>query len=451
MKKSIMKAGFFVVCILFLGVLTQCDRESSQPLAEATTETTEEKHVARGPSSEKEEKEEEVSDLDRPLEELFSETCEHKKLTYQCDICRYEIGVVKVEQSLIEKGLIKLGKTILAPFEEKLSLTGEIQFNKLQTAALSPPVSGRLTEVFVDIGDEVKKSSRLFKIESFELAEAESEYLKTKALFSLAKSDYERQTKLREAKINSEREFLNSSQSYEITRIQLNNAAQKLVRLGLMESDIAALGNGDSHNNLGRLTFRSPVSGTILQIKASLGEWVTADREVFVVGDISTLWVWVDIHEKDLKKVMQHYKRNDLRTVVEVDAFEGEEFLANLDSIAVTMDETSRTVKARVSIENHNKELRPGMFAYIKVYLPRSDNVIIVPKTAVLSDERRDFVFIRYKEDYYVRREVLLGERFAESVEVKKGLKVGDEIVIGGSFLLKSDVLRSKMGAGCAD
>jgi cobalt-zinc-cadmium efflux system membrane fusion protein len=76
---------------------------------------------------------------------------------------------------------------------------------------------------------------------------------------------------------------------------------------------------------------------------------------------------------------------------------------------------------------------------------------IAIPKVALLSDEGNDFVFKHLKDDYYVRRPVKKGREFDDSVEVVDGLKVGETIISDGSFLLKSDVLRSKMGAGCAD
>jgi len=91
------------------------------------------------------------------------------------------------------------------------------------------------------------------------------------------------------------------------------------------------------------------------------------------------------------------------------------------------------------------------MFGEVKLYLPIGGKTLAVPSNAVLSDEGREFVFVRYREDYFVRRPVTTGRRFAGFIEVLRGLTLGQEVVETGAFLLKSDVLRSKMGAGCAD
>ena len=85
------------------------------------------------------------------------------------------------------------------------------------------------------------------------------------------------------------------------------------------------------------------------------------------------------------------------------------------------------------------------------LFLPGTDETLAVPKAAVLEDEGRSFVFVHYQGEYYVRRPVVRGRTWAGWVEIKKGLEPSQVVVVEGAFLMKSDVLRSKMGAGCAD
>jgi cobalt-zinc-cadmium efflux system membrane fusion protein len=115
------------------------------------------------------------------------------------------------------------------------------------------------------------------------------------------------------------------------------------------------------------------------------------------------------------------------------------------------MDESSRTVKVRVQVKNADGRLLAGMFAAVNLFLPGRDETLAVPRHAVLDDEGRSFVFIHYQGDYYVRRPVIPGQRWAGWVEIEKGLEPSQIVVTEGAFLMKSDVLRSKMGAGCAD
>jgi len=115
------------------------------------------------------------------------------------------------------------------------------------------------------------------------------------------------------------------------------------------------------------------------------------------------------------------------------------------------MHEQTRTVRARITVSNSEGLLRPGMFVNVKLLLPGGENVVTVPKVAVLADEGRTFVFVHKEGDYWIRRPVTLGETFGDQVIIRNGLTSGQKIIADGSFLLKSDVLRKKMGAGCAD
>ena len=110
-------------------------------------------------------------------------------------------------------------------------------------------------------------------------------------------------------------------------------------------------------------------------------------------------------------------------------------------------------VKVRATIENPDRALRPGMFCEATINLGdgQVEEVLAVPRSAVLSDEGKDFVFKHWKGDFFVRQDVRKGREFFGVVELLEGLEGGETVVADGAFLLKSDVLREKMGAGCAD
>jgi cobalt-zinc-cadmium efflux system membrane fusion protein len=118
--------------------------------------------------------------------------------------------------------------------------------------------------------------------------------------------------------------------------------------------------------------------------------------------------------------------------------------------VAGTLDEATRTARARVVVPNAERLLRAGMFATVTILAGAADAGVALPEEAILEDEGRSFVFVRAEGPYFVRRPVTVGRTFAGWAEVT-GIAAGDEVVSKGAFLLKSDVLRSKMGAGCAD
>ena len=115
------------------------------------------------------------------------------------------------------------------------------------------------------------------------------------------------------------------------------------------------------------------------------------------------------------------------------------------------MTESSRTVKARINVPNPEGRLLAGMFAQVKIFISGDQQVLAVPSKSVLEDEGRAFVFVHHEGDYWMRRPVSSGRTFAGMTEITRGLTGSEVVVANGAFLLKSDVLRSKMGAGCAD
>ncbi len=172
---------------------------------------------------------------------------------------------------------------------------------------------------------------------------------------------------------------------------------------------------------------------------------------LLTLGDSSAVWVWANLYEGDMAGMKRAQSDGRLSASVAVKGYPGEEFPGTVDFLSPAMDESSRTVKVRVEVPNPDGRLLAGMFATVEVFLPGQEEALVVPAGAVLEDEGRSFLFVHHHGDYYIRRPVTPGRLWDRWVEVKQGLSGGETVVADGSFLLKSDVLRSKMGAGCAD
>lgn len=423
--------------------------------AEATLSQAADEHVGDGRAGDEhaeggDHHHEGGSDLDQEPGELFAAKCEHGVYTYQCEECRYEVGVVKVPLDLIEEGLIDTAVVQRRSFGTSVELTGEIHFDERKIAHLGPRLPGIVRRVFVDLGQSASGGDPLIEIDSPELAEAQAAYLEALAEYRLARRNYERQSELREAKISSEREFFEAGQSLETAEISSNSGRQRLLRLGITESEIARLEREGIAGATGRYLLKAPFAGEVLELHAVRGERVELDRELALFGSTETLWVWVDLYESYLGAVSMAQVEGGIEATVSVQAYPEETFKGLVDFIGSTMNETTRTVKARVTLENDEGKLRPGMFATVSLVFGDGGNGAAVPSSAVLSDEGRDFVFIRYLDDYFLRRQVRMGRMTGDFVEIVEGLSPGQTIATRGSFLLKSDVLRSKMGEGCA-
>ncbi|MBS1109220.1 MAG: efflux transporter, family, subunit [Anaeromyxobacteraceae bacterium] len=391
------------------------------------------------------------SDLDRPVEELFAETCEHDRKAHACDECRYQVGVVRVPEDLLKEGLVKTSTVARRPLETPVPLTGEVRFAERKVTHLSPRAEGVIRKVLVALGEKVTAGQPLLEMESATLGEAESSYLESEATLRLSRKALDRQAALREEGISSEKEFLAARQEAESAGIRAQAASDRLRRLGLGQGEIDGLGKAGPAGVQGRLVLRAPAAGTILDMHAVPGEAARPDQNVFTIGDLSQMWVWADVYEGQVRQVLAHEHHGDMRATVTAKAFPGEVFPASVDFVAPSMDEKTRTLKVRVGVPNPKGKLRAGMFVNVELYLPSGPDALVIPRAALLADEGRSFVFVRHQGEYWVRRPVETGRASGGQVEITKGLAGGETVATEGCFLLKSDVLRSKMGAGCAD
>lgn len=376
-----------------------------------------------------------ASDLDRSLDDLFAASCEHGGRTFACDECRYEVGVVRAPASLFAEGLLQTQRPRREAVQVPLVLTGEVRFDERRVTHVSPPVDGVVRKVHVTLGDQVRRGQPLVDLECAAAADAQAAYREAQSLLHLATGNHERAVMLRDKQISSQREFLVADQELEAARIRVDAAAARLRQVGA-EADDAA----------GQVVLCAPADGTVLSLHAVAGEMVSPGEPLATVGDNGAVWVWADVYERDLAQV----GGGGAAATVAVKAYPGERFPGTVGFVSPAMDEASRTVKVRVDVDNPRRRLLAGMFATIEILLPSTEAALSLPRDAVLEDEGRAFVFVHHHDDFFVRRPVTTGRAWADRIEVA-GLAGDETVVADGAFLLKSDVLRSKMGAGCAD
>ncbi len=388
-------------------------------------------------------------DLDQSVESLLAQRCEHDLPAYRCEECRYEVGIAQVPPELIASGLVEVVEIAPGPLTAEIELSGEIQFDERLVVHLGPSAPGIVRRAAVDLGQSVAAGDLLVELESTELGEAQADFLEARAAERVAERALGRQNELRAAQITSEREHLEAVQRHEEARIRAQAVRQALARYGLTGEEIAALERDGLSATTGVLRLRAPLAGEVLALHATRGERVEAGAEVIQIGDASSLWVWVDLYEDQLA-ALRGAQLAGAPASITVRAYPGERFPGRLDFVGRVMDATTRTVRARVTVPNPTGELRPGMFARVRLTAGPTTRGLAVPTAALLSDEGRDFVFVHCTEDYYVRRPIVAGRRDQGHVEVVSGLVPGQAIVTTGAFLLKSDVLRQKMGEGCA-
>lgn len=398
-------------------------------------------------------KEAEVSDLDRPVADLLAAKCEHEIPTYTCDECRYEVGVVKVPDELFGAGDGKLFKKAAASTRAMapgFDLTGEVQLDQERSVNLGPRVQGVVRSVPVDLGSRVRRGQVLFEVESEELRRAKADFLRARAAHQLAETSQQREQELFERRICPQKDLLEAEAAHRQAGAEEAAARGHLEGLGIPDSQIDAL-DAEARSLSGTVPVRAPFDGVVLERSLSLGALVQPGDKSLLLADTSRVWVITDLNERDGAAVQQASAAGPVHAEVRVAAYGDRTFAGTLERVGGTLDEATRTAKARVVVENREGLLHAGMFARVRLGLGGDARALAVPKGAVLEDAGRTFVFVHAVGPYYIRRPVTVGRSDSEWVEVQTGLKEGDEVVTDGAFQLKSDVLRSKMGAGCAD
>ncbi len=382
--------------------------------------------------------------------EIEKRECEHKMRQFECQECRYELGVVKVDPSVTD-ALAKTATVREGRLPKVIRLTGEVQFDQTGVVDVVPICPGRVVKVNARLGDRVQQGQVLAEVHSVEFGEAKAAFLETKTTREQAELARDREEQLVAKQASSRAELEAAERELKMATARLAATEQRLHLLGMNAESIAAIDRAHDKAGFARLEIRAPRPGVVTAQNITDGQYVETTQSIFTVADNGSLWVWCDLYERDLAALHEFMdKGNKPAAAIKVAAFP-EPFAGVLDLLGSAVDETSRTVKVRVTAKDGQGRLKPGMFARVEIELPEDGKAALAPRGALLVDEGRQFVFVHWRDDLWLRRNVKTGRVHGDMVEVLEGLNPGARVVTAGGFLFKSDVLRAKMGAGCAD
>jgi len=317
--------------------------------------------------------------------------------------------------------------------------------------------------------DEIREA-----LDKSPVGEAKAQLLRAHAALQLARSEAARAETLQEKKINSERDYhaaqsalaaaeadfvaireevgfnvdqarLSAERGVEIARTALESAERRMHILGLNQDQIAKIGS-EPHESLSRFELRSPVSGRVVDRAVSVGESVEAENVLFVVVDTSEMWLMADVYDRDLRQL-----RVGLPVQFIMDSMSGASFEGKIAWISSQVSDRTRTVRLRASLPNPEGLLRAKMFGQARIVLHDNEQVVGVPVDAVQTDGCCQLVFVEESETVFQPRKVVLGARANGFVEVLRGLKEGEAVASSGSFLMKTEILKGSIGAGCCE
>ena len=328
-----------------------------------------------------------------------------------------------------------------------LEATGKVAFNEDRLTPVLASYPGRVLEVRASTGDAVSVGQPLLVVESpdvvgavNDLIEAHTNVDKAKIALDIAEKSAERARRLHAQEALSTKELQSSEsglahaqEEYRHAQSSVEVVRNRLALLGKSTDEIAQIENLPTDQTDWRVVIRAPIAGTIVERKVGLGQYVKPDNAdpLFLIGDLSTVWITVDIYETDLSRI-----RIGAPVDIRVVAYPDRNFPARIAAINPTVDAATRTVRVRCLVPNLNGVLKPEMFARVRIGDAMNRKVLAVPSTAILTENDRSVVLVEDSLGRFRPRQVKSGREIGGYTVVDEGLRPNDRVVTSGVLLL---------------
>jgi cobalt-zinc-cadmium efflux system membrane fusion protein len=332
---------------------------------------------------------------------------------------------------------LKVEQVSEKPVVETLRVAARVGFDERHLARVGTQVPGRVTQIVGHLGEQVRRGDVLAILHSTELGNAQLAYLKAIAQAEVSQRAVERAKELFSADVIGRAELQKRESDLKVAQAELLSARTQLELLGMSETDIAELTRtGDAR---ARAAIRSTIAGTIVERKVSQGQVVQAADTLYVVADLSALWVDAEVPEQqsDGLRVGQTIK-------VEIPAL-GAAYETQLNLVDNKVNPETRTVLVRASLSNRDGRLKPEMLATVSIPV-QPKLALALPESAVLFEDAREQVFIEEAPGRYRLRPVKLGELRMGLRPVLDGVKPGDRVVVEGGFHLNNARKQAALG-----
>lgn len=320
-------------------------------------------------------------------------------------------------------------------FARSLEVVGQLDFNQNRLAQLSARTDALLMEARVDVGDDVKAGQPLLALTSPSVGQDKGRLSAAEARLEMARAALARAETLVERGISPRKNLEQARAEFAAAEGEREAARAALSAAGASQG---------SHE--GRYNLSAPFSGTVVARDAVAGRHVSAGQTLLQVADLSTLWAQLEVPEADAGMV-----RAGQKVQLTFEGVPGEVREATLTRVGASVDPATRTVRARVELPNPDRSLKAGLFLRARIQVAAEHEALLVPREAIQRAEGRALVFVKKDAGLYEPVPVELGAGTRDEVEVVKGLAPGVEVVTTGAFLLKTEILKESIGAGCCE
>lgn len=341
---------------------------------------------------------------------------------------------VKLSAEGIERAGIKVANAEKRALTGGVAIPAEVQFEPSSTAHVGPLVPGRITKVSVALGDRVRRGQLLGVVASSDVSSARARLDQAKARLSAAESTLRRQQQLSTEGIGAQRQLIEAEAQVGELRAEVEGAQRQL----------AVFGSGSA----GELALSAPIEGVVVAVNGTLGETATPDQPAFIITDPTKVWVRGNVPELELARVQV-----GAAAVVRLHAFPDVSMPGTITYVAPALDERTRSLPIRVTLQAPDARMRSGLFGGIELLGGAADErVVVVPADAVATLDGQTVVFVPADEaNAFKPQPIALGRRAGGFFEVKSGLEAGAPLATSGAFTLKSALRSSELSEGHED
>lgn len=311
-----------------------------------------------------------------------------------------EGGVVNIDPAIVQNLGVRSEPVTRGKLWRRIDTVGTVAYDETRISHVHLRAEGWIEKLNTKfVGDHVEAGDVLFEIYAPALSNAQEELL----------------------------------QALKVDQRDLINASRERLRLlGVDDQQIRELER--SRRTMRRIAMRAPQSGVLTELNVREGMFVTPDTVVMSLADLSSVWLLVDIYERQSAWVAVGQPAE-----VQLPYLPGETIEGEIDYVYPTLDPMTRTLRARLRLDNATETLKPDMYAKVQIFAGPKDNVLSVPQTALIRSGKTDRVIVAEGEGRFRAVEVVAGMESGDWIEIREGLKEGEQVVVSGQFLIDSE------------
>ena len=315
-----------------------------------------------------------------------------------------------------------------AKITRTLRLTGTVAYNAFKTTPVITQVGGPVSRILVVPGQHVRQGEPMLEVSSPDYSLQLATYTKARETFRVADKNYDRAKDLYEHNAIAERDLLQAESDRNQAQADLNASEQAMKILGIKNPEDLAKAPSSA-----QIPVIAPMSGEVVERLVAPGQVIQAGQtQAFTISDMSSVWVLANVYQGDLA-----YVKTGDDVVVQTDAYP-QSFHGKISYVSAGLDPTTRTLQARIVVDNPGEKLKRDMYCTVTVTAGVIQNAIGVPDAAVLrDDENQPFVYVTTGSNQFGRRAVEIGESQSGQTQILKGLSVGEKVVGDGSLFLQ--------------